>query len=184
MRCGAVLAITASDANFQESVLSLGDDMVEKPEQTLIINHVLYLTPEQRMGLLQDKTPAQVVGVNVPVWFNQGKSSEPAQEVFCQYTVTNEPQDMVVATLPTGYRINLPQTKPSTEEEARMLDVKKLGNSEQGGSGWFMFKQFQTVKQENRALQILHYIELRDLEYFLDSINLKDSNVETTPSAC
>lgn len=155
--------------------------MVQAPEQTLIINHILYLTPEQRLGLLQDKTPAQIIGVSVPVWFSQGKSSEPAQEVFCQYTVTNEPQDMVVATLPTGYRINLPQAKPSTEEEARTLDVKKLG---EGGSGWFMFKQFQTVKQENRVLQILHYIELRDLEYFWDSVDLKDSNAEITPSAC
>lgn len=156
--------------------------MIKNQEQTLIINHILYLTPEQRLALIRDKTPAQVVGISVPVWFTQGKSSEPAQEVFCQYTITNEPQDMVVASLPTGYRINLPQPKPSADEESRTLNPKKLGNTEDGGSGWLLFKQFQTVKQNEKALQILHYIELRDFEYFWDSV--RGNNAETTPSAC
>lgn len=156
--------------------------MVEKQEKTLVINHILYFTPEQRLALVREKTPVQVVGVSIPVWFNQGKSSEPAQEVFCQYTVTNEPKDMMVASLPTGYRINLPQPKTSTDEETRTLDFKRLGDTPEGGSGWLLFKQFQTVQQENRTLQILHYIEMRDLEYYFDSV--RGNNAETTPSAC
>jgi len=166
------------------------------PEKTLIINHIMYLTPEERRGLLKDKKPVQVAGVSVPVWFNAGKSSEPAQEVFVQYTLTNEPQDMVVASLPTGYRINLPQPKVMAEDpeaagvfgmegqEKRGPDLRKLGNPEDGGSGWLLFKQFQTLKQKDRVLQILHYIEMRDIEYYWNTVKLKDSVAETEPSAC
>ena len=166
-------------------------------ERTLIINHVIYLTPEQRNGLLKDRTPAQVVGVSVPVWFNNGKSSEPAQEVFCQYTITNEPQEMMVTTLPTGYRINLPQPKkdgpdPETlqmygmEAPERIApDMKKLGDVKDGGSGWLLFKQFQTITHEEQKIQALHYIELRDEEYYLDCIRSQSGRTaETSPSAC
>jgi len=151
---------------------------------TLVINHILYFTPEQRLALVRERQSAQIIGVSVPVWFNQGKSSEPAHEVFCQYTVTNEPQDMIIAVLPTGYRINLPQTKPNTDESQNVPCFKKLGNSEDGGSGWLIFKQFQTMKHNDQPLQILHYVELRDLEYYLDSVRQSDSNAETLPSAC
>ena len=160
------------------------------PDKTLVINHVIYLTPEERRILLKEKKPVQAVGVSVPVWFNAGKSSEPAQEVFVQYTLTNEPQDMVVASLPTGYRINLPQPKIMAEwtgmeeQEPKGPDCKKLGDPEDGGSGWLLYKQFQTLKQDDRILQILHYIELRDIEYYWNTVKMKDSIAATEPSAC
>lgn len=160
---------------------------VQTHEHTLVINHILYFTPEQRAAIVRDRTPTQVAGVSVPVWFCQGKSNEPGHEVFCQYTVTNEPQDMMLSALPTGYRINLPQPKPEVPgadpDAAHAHDPKKLGDPKDGGMGWLIFKQFQTIKQQDRNLQILHYVELRDWEYFWDSVK-KDSIVETEPSAC
>lgn len=140
-------------------------------EQTLVISHIIYLTPEERTALVKKRKPAQIVGISVPVWFHQGKSSEPAHEVLCQYMLTNEPQDMMITSLPTGYRINLPQVKPDqSEEETTKTDFHKIGNPEDGGSGWLIFKQFQTVKPQDRTFQILHYVELRDWEYYWDSV--------------
>ena len=134
------------------------------PDKTLVINHVIYLTPEERRILLKEKKPVQVVGVSVPVWFN--------------------------ASLPTGYRINLPQPKIMAEwtgmeeQEPKGPDCKKLGDPEDGGSGWLLYKQFQTLKQDDRILQILHYIELRDIEYYWNTVKMKDSIAATEPSAC
>ncbi len=154
-------------------------------DKTIVINHILYFTPEQRIGLVRNRISTALVGISIPVWFNQGKSTEPAKEVFCQYTVTNEPKDMMVAALPTGYRINLPQPKPLADEseENSAPDLNKLGNAEDGGSGWLIFKQFQNLKQEDgTVMHILHYVEMRDIEYYLDSIRM-DSIEETLPSA-
>lgn len=160
-------------------------------EKTLVINHVLYFTPEQRLALVRDRVPAQVIGVSMPIWFNQGKSNEPGHEVFCQYTVTNEPKDMMLTALPTGYRINLPQPKPDQgqDENQAVPDPRKLGDPKDGGSGWLLFKQFQTLKQQERDLSVLHYVELRDWEYYWDSVSEKpitmtDRTEETEPSAC
>jgi hypothetical protein len=160
--------------------------MKEMPkEKSLVVNHILYLTPEQRIALVRDRTPAQVVGISVPVWLCDGKSNEPAQEVFCQYTITNEQQEMMLSPLPTGYRINLPQPKPSlNDSEQGSPDLKKLGNPEDGGMGWLLFKQFQKIKHKDRDITVLHYVELRDWEYFWDSVTMKDRIEETVPSAC
>jgi len=166
---------------------------MSEPEKTLVINHQIYLTREQRNLLLKEKTPIQVVGVSVPVWFDKGKTNEPAHEVFCQYTITNEPQEMVIAALPVGYRINLPQPKPQPEvefrsildeEQEKPLNPMKLGDPDDGGGGWFKFKQMQTIKDKGRTLNVLHYVELKDFEYLYDSLTEKRSIAETSPSAC
>ena len=50
---------------------------------TLTISHYVYLNREQRYDI-HDLKPVEVIGVSVPVWFNNGNTSEPAKEVFCK----------------------------------------------------------------------------------------------------
>jgi hypothetical protein len=154
--------------------------MFEQKEKLLIVNHVIYLTPEQRKTLVEERQQVAAIGISIPVWFDDNKGSAPAREVFCQYTVTNEPKTLMVAVTPSGYRINLTQPKPDDEETP---DYKRLGNKE--GMGWLKFKQLQVVEAPNgKKSKVLHYVEIRDWEYFWDSVNWRGSTEVTCPSAC
>ena len=59
---------------------------------TLVISHNINLSREERYNLHQGK-PVTTVGVSVPVWFEKGNTSEPAQEVFVLYRLTNTSDD-------------------------------------------------------------------------------------------
>lgn len=161
-------------------------------KKTLTILHQIYLTPEQREALVERRESVEVVGVSVPVWFESGNSSEPAQEVFVKYTLTNRLENHGVVTSKDGYTINLPQPKP-TEQDAEIKQMfsnfdtprpKIMPTRNLLESGWLIFKQFQHVKQETRVLNVLHYIEMRDREYLEDSLTLPGHSEEKTPSAC
>lgn len=153
--------------------------MFDPQDRSLIINHIIHLTPAQRQTLVFDRQPVSTIGVSVPVWVDQNKSV-PAREVFCQYTITNEPKNLMVEMTPGGYKINLLQPKP---EDEGVPEYKKLGDKE--GAGWMMFKQLQIIERESGPkTKVLHQIEIRDWDYFWDSVNWKGSIEETCPSAC
>lgn len=163
--------------------------------RSLIVHHLLYFTSDQRRIILQSKTPVELIGVSVPVWFDHRNTSEPAEEVFCKYTITNQPDQTMVQSTPTGYQINMPQPRISQRDEETdkifgiispdktpIPDQKKLGD--EAGSGWLLFKEFQMINIGEESMKILHYIEMRDIAYYWDSIfTTKDSNEEIMPFA-
>ena len=53
---------------------------------TLTVSHYIYLSREQRYEL-NDGKDIEIVGICVPVWFQKGNTSEPAQEIFCKYKI-------------------------------------------------------------------------------------------------
>ena len=76
---------------------------------TLTISHYIYLTREERYALFEGKR-LETIGVSVPVWFRKGDTSEPTQEVFCKYTITNKLSFRSIVQNDEGYTLNLPQT--------------------------------------------------------------------------
>ena len=154
--------------------------MFDQKDRVLIINHIIHLTPGQRKTLVDDRQPVAAIGVSVPVWFDDSKKSKPAHEVFCQYSLTNEPKNLPVVVTPSGYKINLVQPKP---DEETAPDYKKLGDKE--GAGWLQFKQLQMIEGANGPKsKVPHYVEIRDWEYFWDGVNWRGNIEETCPSAC
>lgn len=78
---------------------------------TLTILHNIFLTKQDRSTLVNGGQ-IQAMGVSVPVWYLKGKTTEPAQEIFCEYILTNTTEDYPLTALAKGYKINLPQTPP------------------------------------------------------------------------
>ena len=71
---------------------------------TLTILHNIFLTKQDRSTLINGGQ-IQAMGVSVPVWYLKGKTTEPAQEIFCEYILTNTTEDYPLTALAKGYKI-------------------------------------------------------------------------------
>jgi len=140
-----------------------------------------------------------VVGISLPVWVKDGKSSEPANEVFCKYYLTNIPQDENLKLLADGYKINLPQKfndwqPPELCEEiyrgftrrerarwyrnnfpARIVAAKNLLDVKEGGSESINYREYNKVYHESEAMDIIHYINISDIKRFEESSTITQS---------
>lgn len=129
----------------------------------LFINHNIFLTREQRYDLV-NRNSIEVVGVSMPVWTDEyGKSTEPAEEIFCKYRINNDKgKRATVKALqdndknPIGYWINLPQlpnnwkpvqelnldyvAKITSEERIKIMDLRDvwLSNNSAPLNGTFL----------------------------------------------
>ena len=146
---------------------------------TLVISHYLYLNREQRYKLHGGEA-IEIIGISVPVWFHKGNTSEPAQEMFCKYKLTNEAVNKAIVPTEEGYCINLPQ-KLELGAEAVPQDVQdavavQLGTSERlldikdGGSEWLEFRQYNKVHQNDHKFNVVHFVEIKPDELLEDSI--------------
>lgn len=148
--------------------------------QTLIISHLLYLNKDQRYRLHSGE-PIETVGVSVPVLFEKGSTSEPAKELFCKYTLTNEPPNKGIVPTEQGYILNLPQkivAETKTNEEKLKLDaLNKVPTSENildvrdGGHQYLHFKQYNKIHFSNIEMNIVHIIDIRDEDFLIDSLD-------------
>lgn len=149
----------------------------------LIISHDVFLSKEERYDLYNGKE-IEVVGVSVPVWVDEGKTSEPAVEVFCKYYFFNKQEQIAIQPVKTGYNIVIPKTAISQELPANLSPqevevlynevlpcVRDLLEIKDGGKAWIAFRQLNRLKEGDKITDILHYVEIKPIEYLLDSIN-------------
>ena len=106
---------------------------------TLSIVHNIYLNKEERYLLHRGKK-ITVVGSSLPVWFYKGDTSEPAEEVFCKYILTNKKGKKDVSPIEItkqGYKINLPQLPEGYKDPEVLTDVqwRKMTNKQK--SDWY-----------------------------------------------
>lgn len=145
---------------------------------TLTISHYIYLNRDQRYQLHAGES-LEIVGVSVPVWFHKGTTSEPAQELFCKYKLTNEPGNKAIMPNEEGYSINLPQKdKDSPEDmEAQQAIGMMLGTSERlldikdGGSEMLEFRQYNKVHKDKYAFNVVHFVEIKPDELLKDTLS-------------
>src|SRR4051812_16170652 len=78
----------------------------------LLVSHQIFLTGEQRRALTKPESDVQVTGISVPVWVRGKETTEPAQEVFCNYRLTTmfEHPRQIISNA-DGYWINLDISK-------------------------------------------------------------------------
>lgn len=158
---------------------------------TLVNSHNIALSKEQRYKLHAGET-IQAIGVSIPVWFEKGNTSEPANEVFVQYKLSNQTQDFQIKTITTGYEINLPQPNPELEQQLAEIDEKilatlgiqketpnsqKLLDYEDGGNKGMYFRQFSRSnliidgKKTNTPLSIIHSVEIHAIDDLIETLN-------------
>jgi hypothetical protein len=160
----------------------------------LSIAHHIFLTREQRYAL-HDREKIRAIGVSLPVWFYKGATSEPGEEVFCDYLITNRKgEDISSIKLPVvntdpSYTINLPQIPEDyerevlTNDEWRVMSIEKrrkwyqdnippmssknLLDFKDGGAQYLSFKVIKTDA-------IVYWEEEHQAVKFIHFIVLKD----------
>lgn len=145
---------------------------------TLTISHYIYLTKEERYKLHEGQ-PLEVIGVSVPVWFHKGTTSEPAQEMFCRYRLTNSQPNRAIIPFEEGYSINIPQKldvkAPAHIQEAMgSLEIgtsERLLDSEDGGSEWLEFRQYNKIQKDKRTFNVVHFVEIKPVEVLVDTLS-------------
>ena len=155
----------------------------------LTISHHIYLTRDERYSLFGGK-PVKTIGVSIPVWAEQGMTSEPAQEVFCAYELTNGGGERIVNPTSDGYKVIIPlktdyMLPTLTDEEWRKLDkeeqnlwyerrvipisAKNLLDYKDGGSEYLRFRYKTNYSTKNKQ-PTFHFIEIKKIEDLLDTI--------------
>jgi hypothetical protein len=158
---------------------------------TLSISHNIFLTREERYSLHSGE-PVTAIGVGLPVWFFQGTTSEPGEEVFCEYLLKNEETDKPIVITQTHYELTLPQMPKDfvkeelSDDEWRAMPVvkqrewyekseapissKNLLDYQDKGAKYLTFKINQLLELNNQEFNIIHFIVIRDIEELLNSL--------------
>lgn len=159
----------------------------------LSVFHNIYLIPEEILQLIGGQN-VHVIGASLPVWFHKGTTSEPAEEVFCKYTLTNKIDHESIKTEKDGYVINMPQIPNDYKAPARLTDdewrqlsplqqiewhenhpvpisVYNLNSIKDGGSEYLHFKEHSKIKRNNKLVMIAHAVEIRTIEWLMSTFN-------------
>lgn len=163
-----------------------------KNKIVLSVSHHIYLTREQRYSL-NDGEDIQVIGISVPVWFHNGTTSEPADEVFCLYSISNDKEtEPLISTNEKGYYINLPNSEfkpPSmSNDKWRAMSIiererwyeghqdsitsKNLLDYQDGGGKYMGWRHDNKIYKNKKALSIKNWIEIKDIEFLEKSLTL------------
>ena len=133
---------------------------------TLTVSHNIFLSKEQRYALSDPGFVLETVGVSVPVWFYEGKTSEPAKEVFCKYIISITDDNLAIRSNADGYTINLPVTL----ENAAGLVADMLKDPGDGCRGMLQYKEYSTSKYKSTKFRVIHTVEIYDMDALSESI--------------
>lgn len=137
----------------------------EMPNNKLILTvaHNIYLTRDQRYELKEPGTCLQTEGVSVPVWIKDGRSNEPAEEIFCRYRLchtTEKAEEKPIKFLNDGYEIQL-----STNMQKNLLDVRD------GGCNCLVFANHGKVRVNDKMTSpVIHYVAIHDYDVLIKTL--------------
>lgn len=141
--------------------------------------------------MLVNEQSIKTIGVCLPIWsFNKG-TSEPGEEVFCEYEIINN-EEKPIETFKNKYKIYLPdycrkitqiitnkQQFNSLSEEDRklckkvngqMLLVKKPNLFEEDNSE-IVYHEYEKVKIKDFVKVITHTVSIKQIKCLFDSFN-------------
>jgi hypothetical protein len=113
-----------------------------------------------------DGQELNIIGVSVPVWVYQGKTSEPAHEIFCKYKITPDEYKMILKQVDLTYEIVLPKESFNPEDKKENpISLKNLLDLKDGGVEWLAFRQFGKIKRKNKkTISVVHFVEIKPIE--------------------
>lgn len=159
----------------------------------LTVQHNIHLTRDQRYAL-HEGIELVVVGISVPVWFQNNVTSEPGKEIFCRYYMKNTKKDCPIQILENGYEITLPyrlgQKLSISDEQWRELNFKEpekldamykgivnevssknLTDIKEGGSECLHYREHNKIKKGEDMMNIMHFVNIITVESLIDSIH-------------
>lgn len=154
----------------------------------LTISHNIFLT-KSNIEEIRDGNIVVVTGVSNPIWFYKGITTEPAQEVFCNYGIRKADSNVRVGPMPDGYFVLLPAgtsflKKEDTDQwRAELQSRIKLGimlHEEVPrspatigtlvSSGHLRFRIQDKRKIGSHPTTVIHYVEISPVEELVDSL--------------
>jgi hypothetical protein len=151
----------------------------------LSISHNIFLTHEERYALAAGRN-VSVIGTNIPVWLDQGSTSEPAREIFCKYYLNNQASDRLVSGTTDGYKISLPtrgsyiRLRRPTDDEWRAMSIdeqetwyekntlppcaESLLDLKDGGGGYLRFRYRSNFSKDGQKMPAYHFVEIKKIE--------------------
>ena len=159
----------------------------------LTIQHNIHLTRDQRYAL-HEGVELVIVGVSVPIWFQDNMTSEPGKEVFCRYYIKNPKEDCPIQILENGYEITLPcrtgQKLSISDEQWRYLNLKEpeklesmynsliheassksLIDIKDGGSECLHYREHNKIKKGKDTMNVMHFVNIVTVESLTESIH-------------
>ena len=153
---------------------------------------MIHLTRDQRYAV-HEGIEIVVQGVSIPIWFMNKVTSEPAKEIFCRYYLKNPREDIAIQIKEDGFEICLPfrpgKKLDLTDEQWRELSLKNpekldhlyqntpaevssknLLDLKDGGSGRLMYREQNKLKQNDKLLNVMHFIQIGDAEVLMGSL--------------
>ena len=157
----------------------------------LTINHNVHLTRNQRYGLF-DGESVETIGIAVPIWINEGKTSEPGREVFCRYILHNTKEETPVKFLENGFEITIPYRPAKDNRQLsdrdwldlsmknpdalknyyaqRVMEVsaRNLLDMPDGGSQCLIYREHDKIQKND--MNVVHYVKIEDMDVLLKSL--------------
>jgi hypothetical protein len=139
---------------------------------TLTVSHNIFLNSEERYALHIGKE-LQVIGVSTPVWIHGKTTSEPAHEIFCNYTITPTDYKLYIRHNAKGYDLLLPRSTYDPENKrVNPTIINNLVDFKDGGVEWLAFRQFNEVKKNKKDITIAHFVEIKDTEELIKTLHI------------
>jgi hypothetical protein len=158
----------------------------------LTIQHIIHLTEKQRYAL-HEGIELVTVGVSVPVWFMNNVTSEPAKEIFCNYYLKNDKQEVPIKIRSDGYEICLPYRAGSSldisDDEWRQLSNSNIDllddlysrcigevssvnllNNKDGGCKYMAYREQNVLQKGEKRIQVTHFVKIADIEELINSL--------------
>ncbi|NIQ14906.1 MAG: hypothetical protein GTO02_11080 [Candidatus Dadabacteria bacterium] len=137
---------------------------------TLTVSHNIFLSRKQRYDLFKEE-PVDVIGVSIPVWYWQGVTSEPGNEVFCKYRLIPNDSKIFVKHNNQGYEIYLPKKSYNSEDDTNNpVTLKNIIDHKDGGIEWIAFRQYGKAKRNKKTVDIVHFVDIKTIEELEESI--------------
>lgn len=135
----------------------------------LSILHSIFLK-EQEIEKLKQNVNVEVVGVSLPIWYTNNKTSEPAEEVFCKYTIKNQKnKEQNIKFKNNGYVIYLPQIpegaeyKDLTTEQLKSMSLAQIKEWEKNNNHYpsILDLENDAITRKN-CLEIKHIFKVNN----------------------
>lgn len=153
----------------------------------LSIVHNIFLKQEE-VNILNSKQNISVIGVCLPVWSFNKNSSEPAEEVFCEYEIQNN-ETKPIEILKNKYKIYLPDylhkmhVKLNKKQFDALSDLDKTFCVVENGETFLSkqpilleaddeaiaFKQYEKIKHGDKIKLVEHNVQIKKMKSLYDS---------------
>jgi len=131
------------------------DHTMAQQSAFLTIAHNLFLTKEERYKLKTPLSEIETVGICLPVWVSGSFTSEPAEEIYCQYKLRNFASPGIDAVHMNNNGFILSLGDKSLWES--ILDIKD------GGSGSIYLSHQGKIVNNDVEMLAIHYINIQDM---------------------